>query len=36
MLQNISEKMSATQNTIEGTHVSVSGKAWIQPELTKY
>lgn len=36
MLQNISEKMAATQNTFEGTHVAVSGKAWIQPELTKY
>ena len=36
MLQNVSEKMSATQNIIEGTRVSVSGKAWVQPELTKY
>ena len=36
MLQNISEKIASTQNTIDGAHVSVSGKDWIQPELTKY
>ena len=36
MLQNTSEKMATTQNTIEGTHVPLSGKAWVQPELTKY
>ena len=36
MLQNISEKISATQNTIQGAHIETSGKSWIQPELTKY
>ena len=36
MLQNLSEKTSATQNIIEGSHVPVSGKDWVQPELTKY
>lgn len=36
MLQNLSEKTSATQNIIEGSQVPVSGKDWVQPELTKY
>lgn len=36
MMQNLSEKISATQNTIQGAHIETSGKPWIQPELTKY